>query len=310
LLASYHHRFTNLFLDTGYIYDALCYTFYFSAFLLYLRARQQKRLPTATELALCSILFICALNSKEMAVTLPAVLLIYELVFYPPISLFRWVLYEGRGALVMGAIALIFVIGIFDDPHSLALVDPSYRPVFTLARFMETSRHFLGDIFSYENDWPAWTALSVWGALLLIAWRTRSKPLRFAWLFLMITPLPVAFLPHRGAAQYYIPWFGWTFYASVLLNELLKRLMPPVPAPIRGSATVLGLALLLFPFFERKGWPNAAVTVSGPIVHSTAQQLHSLYPHFRPGARLYFMDDPFGADRIRSDVSGPAELWR
>jgi len=206
LLASYHHRFVNLFLDTGYIYDALCYTFYFSAFLFYLRARQQKRLPTVTELAACSILFICALNSKEIAVTFPAILLIYELVFHPPVSLSRWVLYEGRSALVMGAIALLFVIGIFTDSHSLALMDPGYQPVFTLARFMETSRHFLGDIFSYENDWPAWAVLSLWGALLLIAWLTRLKALRFAWLFLMITPLPLAFLPHRRAAQYYIPW--------------------------------------------------------------------------------------------------------
>jgi len=154
LLMSYHHRLANLFLDTSYIYDALCYTFYFSAFSLYLRSRQQKRLPTTTELAACSILFICALNSKEMGVTLPAALLLYELVFHPPRSwragsLARWIVHEGRGALVIGAIALVFVIGIFTDPRSLALVAPRYRPVFTGTQFMETSRHFLGEVFGY-----------------------------------------------------------------------------------------------------------------------------------------------------------------
>src|SRR5579862_2412870 len=67
MLMSYHGRLAELYFDTGLIYDVLCYFFYTSALAWYVRIRQQKRLPRWIELAgLCS-LYICALNSKELA---------------------------------------------------------------------------------------------------------------------------------------------------------------------------------------------------------------------------------------------------
>src|SRR5579871_668528 len=78
LLGCYHTAFAWLYFDTGYVYDVLCYFFYFSVFLVYLRTRQQNEIPRTGILTACSLLYICALNSKEMAITLPGFLAIYE----------------------------------------------------------------------------------------------------------------------------------------------------------------------------------------------------------------------------------------
>ena len=45
LLVSYQPSFGLLYFDTGFAYDVICYFFYFSAFLFYLRVRQQAHPP-------------------------------------------------------------------------------------------------------------------------------------------------------------------------------------------------------------------------------------------------------------------------
>jgi len=300
LLSAYHNRLNWLYLDTSFSYDALCFTFYFAALLLYIRARQQKRLPGAGELMACAALFICALNSKEMGVTLPLFLLLYELLYHSPArwragDLARWTFREGRGTWVVGVISVVFVIGMMTDPNSLSS-NPFYRPTFTTAQFMKTSTHFLGDVFSENHDWAGVAVLALWGGMLAIAGILRSRVLFFAWLFLMLTPLPIAFIYPRGPAQYYIPWFGWSLYAGALLMKLIGRI--PANARIRGCVTVGTLAVLLFLFFENQGWGNATdVTVEAPRIRNLAEEVHGQYPRLRPGSRLYFLNDPFDADR-------------
>jgi hypothetical protein len=85
-----------LYFDTAYIYDALCYFFFFSAFLLYVRVRQQDRLIKFGEISACCVLYICALNSKETAATLPGFLLVYELLYHPPACGAALILAGGR----------------------------------------------------------------------------------------------------------------------------------------------------------------------------------------------------------------------
>ena len=43
LLIAYHPSFAYLYYDTAYIYDVLCYFFYFATLLLYVRVRQEAR---------------------------------------------------------------------------------------------------------------------------------------------------------------------------------------------------------------------------------------------------------------------------
>jgi hypothetical protein len=297
VLISYHPAFNPLYFDTAYVFDVLCYLLYFAAFLLYVRVRSNDRVLTARELAICCLLYICALNSKEMAVTLPVTLLSYELVYHPRDC---WRRARTRPILLTVIITLVFAIGRAIGPETLLSID-AYRPILRAARYLETSRHFFSEVF-----FPGSTTrvLAAWAILLLIAVLSHSRVLRFAWVFLMLAPLPVAFILPRGAAQYYVPWFGWVLFGSVVVVRSLEFLTRGVPlggdtlARVRGIALIMFLTLVLFPYYKHIGWRSVtSVSTEAPVIRDTVEQLHSMYKQFPPGSRLLFKSDPFRPDQ-------------
>ena len=187
---------------------------------------------------------------------------------------------------------------------SLTFRESAYQPVITWARFISTSMAFAGKLFLHARPFTPVTLLSLWTAMLAIAWLSRSRALRFAWLFVMLGPLPIAFIDARGLAQYYIPLFGWALYAGVLLNLLfswvLRRFHAANPARTRAYASAALLAGLVLLFYPR--WKSylpdhpASVFLEAEDNRSIARQLRHLEPHLRPGARLLFLDDPSRPD--------------
>ena len=277
LLISYHPRFSLLYYDTGFIFDVLCYFFYFSALLLYVRVRQQGRSLHPWELAGVAALHLCALDSKEIAITLPLFLLVYEL------------LYEQRRSFlavaVTGGLSVVFVVERMLDPNSL-LSNDAYRPVLTWERLMTTSRAFINPLFFRETAFTSIAVVSLWLVLFAIAWGTRSRALKFAWLFLMLSVAPIAFITPRGPAQYYIPFFGWVLYAAVLLFR--SRFATQV-AP----ALFVALTLPLYFSYRGTGWASASfVSLEGEMLRSLNTQMHRAHPTVRRGARLLFVNDP------------------
>jgi hypothetical protein len=297
LLGSYYPALTPLFLDTAYVYDALCYSLYLATMLLYVRARDQGRQLTRWELAACGLLYICALNSKEMAATLPVVLLFYELIYHRELGNLKAL--ASRGILFTGIITLVFVIGRARGSESLLRMS-AYRPHFTVVQFLATSRNFFDYTFFHVTTY---SLLTIWLVLVAIAWLSGFRVLRFSWFFLMISPLPVAFIVPRGPAQYYIPWFGWVLFAGSVLAESLYRLTrsvrlaPEILAGVRRSVLVLVLACILFPVYKNAGWQNAtSVALEAPLIRDSVEQLHALHPRLPPHSRLLFRDDPFPAN--------------
>lgn len=306
LLACYHASFNGLVFDTAFIYDVLCYFFYFSTFALYLRIRQAGRFLTPWAMAACAGLYVCALNSKEMAVTLPLFLGIYEWLYHPPRAwsaneLRRWTLTEGRATLITGTMTLVFVIGRATGEDSLVL-NAAYRPVFTWHRLMETSRQFVGLLF-FLGDWftPAAVVL-LWAALLAIAWASRSKAMQFAWLFLMLSPAPVAFVEPRGASQYYVSLYGWALYAAAAVvgsTAWIQRRLPGAAgvwaARVRPPLLFGGLMLLLYPYYKGIGRSNVwSVNRDAEMVRSMVSQLQGMHPVMPEDARLLFRNAPLG----------------
>jgi hypothetical protein len=78
-VASFHGHYSDLYLNNGTIYDVLCACFYLGALYYYVSIRSQDRYLRPSELAVLYLLATAALNAKEMAATLPAVLLLFEL---------------------------------------------------------------------------------------------------------------------------------------------------------------------------------------------------------------------------------------
>ena len=286
LLGCYHTKFAGLYFDTGYIYDVLCCFFYFAAFLVYLRIRQSGRTLSLPALAVCCALLICALNAKEMAVTLPLMLAAYEFLYRPKPA-------DRRSILVTAAIVILFALGRALGPDSL-VHNAAYGPVFTAQRLMESTTGFLRELFLTPVS--ALAAVILWIAMLAAAWFTRSNALRFAWLYLTIAPLPVAFVLPRGASQYYLVLFGWALYAAAALVEIARRAAPKLPSRVRAPILFIALIALLYPYYKRETWSSVAVFRPGDdLVTSVAGQLRALHPTLPRAARLYFLDDPIDA---------------
>ena len=75
----YHPYVANLVFVGAFIYDVLCGLFYLAALTYYVHIREKGAYLRPLQLVLFLVLYICALDSKEMAVSLPVIILIYEL---------------------------------------------------------------------------------------------------------------------------------------------------------------------------------------------------------------------------------------
>ena len=300
LLFAYTPRMVAVYFDTGFIYDVLCYCFYASALLLYVRVRSRNRLLTGRQVAAIFGLYVCALNSKEMAVTLPLLLGIYEWLYHPPPSWRRkdlcvWARCQAWMVASVAVVTLVFAIGRGSGPDSV-VHHSAYRPLFTWGRFMETSRHFF-------EDAPAWQVLILWGGLFLVAWLAKSRGLRFAALFLFLSPIPLAFIAPREAAQYYVCWFGWSLYGAIVCTGFARHLTPATwrdhhwIATIRSAALLATLVFVCYPQYKRRGWDSVlGVSLLGPQNRDCVEQLHRIEPHLASNSRILFLNDPVPAD--------------
>lgn len=214
-LMAYHPSYAWIYYSSGYCYDIFCYFFYLSAFAWYIRARQRGRYLTIFELLVFLGLFLCALNSKEMAVTLPVAVGIYELLFHPPAALSAgtaalWLRRNGLAAAIAGLMTAGFVFGRVLSPEGLGNIG-GYRTEYSVKVYLEHVEHYL----SYLFQGPHWRAgrlgapaAAILAAMAAAALISRSRRLAFCLLFFCVGILPVAFIPQRGLESVYIPILG------------------------------------------------------------------------------------------------------
>jgi hypothetical protein len=79
LAMCYHQELANLVFGGSFIYDVLCGFFYFAALTYYVRIREEGVALHVGQLAIFLAIYLCALNSKEMAVSLPVIVFTYEI---------------------------------------------------------------------------------------------------------------------------------------------------------------------------------------------------------------------------------------
>jgi hypothetical protein len=293
LLMSYHAWLVDLYYSSGTIYELLCFAFYFAALLYYLRIRQAGEPLRQWQWAVFLGLYICALNSKELAVTLPLAVACYEWLWHRPEAglraAVRWLAREGRGAALAALVTVPYVAGKLTGPDSLA-ANPLYRPAVSPSRYLHTFHLYLNVLFYRDHFFrDANTILLVAAMLALAVWR-RSKPLLFAWCFVLFSVLPFIFVPHYSGFFIYLPMAGWALYAGTALAMARERFAPAVP-PV---ALFLAVALALAPLHAREYRKSMQVFSSARLPTSEAiAELRRVQPALPRGARLYFQDDPF-----------------
>jgi len=258
----YHAQLANLVFFGAFSYDVLCGLFYFAALTYYIHIRVKGLFLRPMQWVGFLALYICALNAKEMAVTLPVVVFIYELLKYPrgvePPKFSRWVLYGASPALAAGVITAIYCynkiygsgfVGNFGtevveyrmkrarlDPGIAALLE-LYMPRYSWHRFTESNAHYVSELFYLVPNHVSTgeMLLAIWALLFAYAFLRRDYMLKLMAFWVVITPLPLAFISPRGGGRLYIPLFGWAMIFAKLAWDLIT-LIYRCPTWLRQSA--------------------------------------------------------------------------
>jgi len=275
LFCCYHVGFTDFYYSTGTVYDLLCFSFYFLA--LYLYGRGAGVWTAAAVVAL----YVFALNSKEMAVTLPAVLICYEAIYR-----------RNRRAIplivLLAALTLPYVQGKLSAESPFVNVG-DYQPHVSLAQYLKVYGIYLDRIFYLSPGYFApMREIGLWVAMAGLAAKFRSKPLLFSTCFVLVSVLPVVFINPRGTIfVLYIPMFGWALYLAVLLVMAKDRMLGARPAwAVALFAVVAGVLVIAH---GRKVTPPHVQ----PEIRAAYEQLRDLHAPIKPGGRILFLDDPF-----------------
>ncbi|HEX8983962.1 MAG TPA: hypothetical protein VF767_00970, partial [Bryobacteraceae bacterium] len=308
ILVGIHPALFSIYIDTGMIYDALAFLFYYFAFWLYLGIRQRGKVPGWRAMAGLLALYTCALNSKEIAVTLPVAVLLYELVFAPPRPKFRavlgWLRREGRFAAAGAVLTALYIAGKMLGPHSL-YAHPSYHPDYSLWTYLSVYGRYLAAFLNRPEivSAPATSALLA-GSVALAA-LTRRRALLWAALFNLVAILPIAFIVARLGFAFYVPLAGW----AVLLAGMVALATDFIEARVRAggglhpglrrlaihSVVVAVLALIVVPRHDRASeWRYAGAHNSQLRIRTWYREVRYLLPTFPRGARLLLLDGPPG----------------
>ncbi len=283
LIASYHAWFVDLYYTTGTVYELLCYFCYFAALVVYLRARQAGRGLRRPEWVALLLLYVGALASKEMAVTLPLALAVYELLFS-----------SGRRNLAPAAVTALmtvpYVLGKLSGTSQLAL-NASYHPDLSASRFLHAFQLYTNVLFYHSGQIRSATVVLLLVVMLELALLARSRTLGFAWCFVLFSVLPFIFIPHDSGFFLYIPMAGWALYGARALvlarDALLRRRTALIQA-----ATFAAVALALAPIHARMT-PQALRVFESiqPPVRKVSAQLAHLVPQLPKGAHVVFLND-------------------
>ena len=217
----------------GEIFDVLSTTFFLIAFWAFLALPDGSR-----KTVLVALSFVIACRSKEMAITLPAVLLSYDL-------------FMGEGRLrrhaathaTLAAVALVFAARF--RPAAAFPANHPYHLDIRPGALIENGGWYLRAFWGAPG--PANAAFVVVGvAVLTITLASRDRFLAFSASFAPITLLPVIFLTnHRFSFYWYLPSLGIWLWLGRLAEIAGGRFRAPAlrraAEPATYAACLLGI---------------------------------------------------------------------
>lgn len=294
-LISYHPGLADLYYSTGTVYDILCYLFYALALLYYVRLRQSGRTFSWRQVATLLLLYSCALESKEMAVTLPLSILTFELLNNPPslVGLLR-----NRALLGTFLLTVPFSTVKLFSKNPLS-TDPMYHPRLSPRFILYAFSHYYDILFYQDHYFNAAKVLILWAVLFGLAHLLRSRPMKFGLCFSVFGMLPVGVIdpPHAGFVLY-VPAFGLALYAATLTIEASTILMSRLPGKLQpgiAGAAVMVAAMLPLHYSQRFRHIGPALRYQEDV-RNVMRQFSEYHPKLEHGAEILLLDDPLPAD--------------
>ena len=296
VLAAFHPWLFSLYFDSGMLSDVLAFFFYYAAFVLYMGYRGKDRFPGAAPTTAILVLFVAALDSKEIAVSFPVALLLYEVILFPPAKSAREWARKLLLPLLTGFITLIFIIGKSTGSEALNTI-PTYRPQLSIGMYLSTYSEYAAE-FALTTAQKVEPVLPfVLAGCIILALILRNRVLIWASLFNLIAILPIAFIPPRIGFAFVVPLVGWAVYGAELLvhlRKLVTRDNQLLRAPSRLAVFAL-LCLLTIPpeirFMNVVLMPNAQQ--EGFHNRRVYAQLRRLLPEQLGNKKVLALHDPF-----------------
>lgn len=219
--------------------DLLCALFFFSAFILYLKAHEGKKERLCLSLSL--LCYLLALMGKEMAITLPLVLLLHYLMFAPGRMSRRRFMRLWMPFLLLSVTFLPFRAWVAGSWSQLTLWPAGFYPTFltmltVFARYIKLFFFPLGlNPFYYNYPFvnslflgaTLFALLILSGALgvVFFALKNSQRPVAFGIVFFFLTLLPVSNIfpiTILMAERFlYIPLFGLCLASALFMERAL-----------------------------------------------------------------------------------------
>ncbi len=303
----HHPAVLDLLYSSGTIYEILCFLFYFLAVRCYLAWRQAGQEAGWTSLTwpqLAGLLALtgCALDSKEMSMTLPGALLLVELIYFPPESwswpnAARFVWRQGRAALAVAAL-VVPTIAVKVLTHNPLSDDPCYSS-HSLRAAIEAACAFQNFLLYgglLDGKLSAAGLAALWTAMAAAAIALRSRPMKLGLGLLIVSLVPVCLITRRAGYMLYLPSMGWALYVGSLFSLLLSGLARL--APVRWAAAVrfAGVAVSVLAVMHLHSVMLRGYSVlernARNEMRRFIERLRKEHHELPPGASLLLADDP------------------
>ncbi len=288
LVFSYHAGMYGLYFNTGTVYDILCFTFLTLAMTVYVRCRRKFGGMAWQGWAGLMVLDLLALQSKEMAWTLPAILLLYEVLYF-------WGSLRSRlpasltPALATGLLTLVPLFPRILGRTGLTS-SPLYHPSFSPGYLLANGAHYWSLIFYAPDRIGVKGMLAMWIGMALAAAFLRSRAMWFGLLFWIVSIAPVAVIQPRGGYVLYLPMLGLALYAGVLASRL-RELVATSRAAQVCLFSLLAAGLAAAHARHREVYAETVRVQSE--TRDLVVQLRRMHPTLARKAHVLFVEDPF-----------------
>lgn len=286
LITGLHASFVSLYYDTGMIYDVLCFFFYFGALTWYVHNRSHGGDMGARKIAVLLCLFLMAVNSKEIGLSLPVALLGYELLWCQPgASKTNWLRGPARAGLAVSLLAVLYLAGKFFG-QGVMNSHAAYRPTLSVGLYMENYAAYLAR-WSYgllpvsRGNMPY-----VLAAVILLSLAARRRAMIWAAIMIPVAILPLAFIPVRAGYAFYVPAVFWAVWLAETCAGLVQWVFGRFPRCLLAArVAVLLAAACLLPLHVRMFRDPLAVVHDDQNANGRYHdQLLSVLPAVPPGA--------------------------
>ena len=292
MLFAYPPVFNDIFESFGTIFELTGAPLFFAGILLWRR----KVRSLAVVVSACAV-FILAVKAKEMAITLPAVWLLQDLLLRRP---FKWK--EFAAFLLPGSVGVWYGLQKVSEMRAPDLTQPYYMDL----RGIVMGRGFgsyLNTLFETNFRWQIWCIGFTVVLLVLLVMKLRLAAFFQAYVF--VTFLPVIFLiNHRLPFFWYFPMLGVCGIAALVVKAATEFFVSQISPRRLAPYASLAFALICLAYFIHSSRATATQRQWGKEISQKSrgfvESLQQLPPPDQ-GETLFFTSVPehFNADALR-----------